>query len=91
VQVMMVIMVPDKRHVEIIRSQVDAKRLGWQSAENNAGKCGNPQNSADPSHDLAPLEALKGRHPERHNNVKTRPSCHWFLLDCGRNARVAPQ
>jgi hypothetical protein len=50
----MTVVVPDKRHVEIKPPQVDAKRRGSQRAENNGGECGNPENSADLSHDPAP-------------------------------------
>jgi hypothetical protein len=50
----MMVMVPDKRHVEIKWSQVDAKRRGWQRRENNGGEYGDPNNCADLSHDPAP-------------------------------------
>jgi hypothetical protein len=70
---MMVIMVPEKRHVEIKWSHADAKRRGRRRGKNNAGECGNPQNSADLSHDQAPLEALQGWRLERQNNVQNAP------------------
>jgi hypothetical protein len=34
----MTVMVPDKRPVEIERSQVDAKRRGWQRGRHNGGE-----------------------------------------------------
>jgi hypothetical protein len=48
--VMTVVMVSDKRHVKIIRSQVDGKRRGCPGRESNGGQCGNPKNSSDLSH-----------------------------------------
>ena len=47
-------MVPDKRQTEMKRSQMEAKGRGWRRGENNGRECGNPKNSADLSHDLAP-------------------------------------
>jgi hypothetical protein len=38
---MAVVMVSDKRQVEIKPSQVEAKGRGWQGGENNGGECGN--------------------------------------------------
>jgi hypothetical protein len=33
---------------------MESKGRGRQSGENNGGDCGNPKNSGDVSHDLAP-------------------------------------
>jgi hypothetical protein len=51
---MAVIMVPEKRQTEMKRSEVYAKGRGRQRRENNGGEYGNPQTSADLSHDPAP-------------------------------------
>jgi hypothetical protein len=64
---------------------VDAKRSGWQSGENNARECGNPQNSADLSHDQAPLEAP--RTSEQRSKRALHAIGSYEIAD--ENARVA--
>jgi hypothetical protein len=39
----MTVMTPDKRHMDIKRSQMDAKCRNWSGRETNGGKCGNFQ------------------------------------------------
>jgi hypothetical protein len=60
--VMVVIMMPDKRQTEMKRSEAEAKARGRQRGKTNSGECGNPQNSADLSHDPAPQEAPRATH-----------------------------
>jgi len=57
----MTVMMPDKRHVEIKRSQMDAKCRNSRRRETN-GECGNYKNSTDLSHDPAQKHsAIAGR------------------------------
>jgi hypothetical protein len=46
------VMMPEKRHVEIKRSEMDAKCRNWRR-ETNGGECGDSKNSANLSHDPA--------------------------------------
>jgi hypothetical protein len=55
----MAVMMPDKRHVEIKRPQMDAKCHNWRR-EANGGERGNSKNSADLSHDPAVYVAFEG-------------------------------
>ena len=59
VQVVTVVVVPDKRQANIKRSEVDAISSGWEGRKNNGGECGNSKDNADRPHDLEPYEALK--------------------------------
>jgi hypothetical protein len=55
----MAVMMPDKRHVEIKRPQMDAKCRNWRR-KTNGGECGNSKNGTDFSHDLAAYVAFEG-------------------------------
>jgi hypothetical protein len=57
--------------------KVDAKRRGWQRAENNGGECGNPKNSADLSHD--PARSSEGCATSNVRITVNVPLLLWFL------------
>ena len=79
----MAVMMPDKRHVEIKRPQMDSKCRNWRR-ETNGGERGNSKNSADLSHvdyaNSSSIETMavtayrsKRRHAQRRSAYCWRP------------------